>query len=138
MIQKVFIDSDVILDVALAREPFVHDSHAVLAYMEQGQAIAHISANSVANIYYILRKLGGDPKARFFIESIMQYLNVIPVDHFAVLNALKSKFIDFEDAIQHFSALHHQCELIITRNLADYKQSNIPVMLPTTFLLNHQ
>ena len=130
MSQRIFIDSDVILDVALARQPFVEASLAVLMQCESGQYLGCISSNSIANIYYVLRKLGGDEKARFFIKQLSKYLTVISVDHATIGKALDSKFSDFEDAIQHFAALSFGCTAIVTRNIQDYKFAEMKVVLP--------
>ena len=134
MIKKVFIDTDVILDVAFARDPFFSASKIILAMAENNIIIGAISSNCVANIYYILRKAGGNSQARKFISTIVQYITVITIDHKNVLDALKSKFSDFEDALQHDSAVEHQCEYIITRNIEDYKNAEIPVLLPEEFI----
>ncbi len=134
MIKRVFVDSDVILDVALARMPFLENSKMLLSMLENGLAIGFVSSNSIANIYYILRKAGDDAKARFFISSILKYLTIIPTTHANILDALKSNFNDFEDGIQNFSALENQCECIITRNVDDYKKSTLDVYLPVEFL----
>jgi predicted nucleic acid-binding protein len=134
MIKRVFVDSDVILDVALARMPFLEGSKTLLSLLENNLAIGFVSANSIANIYYILRKAGDDVKARFFIVNILKYLTVIPSNHANILDALKSDFADFEDAIQYFSALENQCECIITRNVDDYKKSKLNVYVPLEFL----
>ena len=133
MKEKVFIDTDVILDVALARNPFFPASKMILAMAENNFIIGSISSNCIANIYYILRKLGGDIKAREFISNIVKYISVITINHQSVLKALKSKFSDFEDALQYYSALENQCEYIITRNIEDYKNSKINILLPEEF-----
>ncbi|HPO01761.1 MAG TPA: PIN domain-containing protein [Treponemataceae bacterium] len=138
MIKKVFIDSDIILDVALARDPFFTASRIVLAMAENNLVIGHVSSNCIANIYYILRKTGGDANARKFILNIVKYITVITIDHQNVLEALKSKFSDFEDALQHCSAVENQCEYIITRNVEDYKNSKIKVVLPEEFIKMYQ
>lgn len=138
MIKKVFIDTDIILDVALAREPFFSSSKTILAMAENNIIIGNISSNCVANIYYILRKSGGDNKARKFILNIVKYITVIAIDHQNVLEALKSKFSDFEDALQHSSAIESRCEYIITRNIEDYKSSKIKVLLPEEFIVMFQ
>jgi len=138
MIKKVFIDTDIILDVALAREPFFSSSKTILAMAENNIIIGNISSNCVANIYYILRKSGGDNKARKFILNIVKYITVIAIDHQNVLEALKSKFSDFEDALQHSSAVENRCEYIITRNIEDYKGSKIKVLLPEEFIVMFQ
>ncbi len=134
MSERIFIDSDVILDVALARQPFVDASQTVLAMCEKGHFTGCISSNSVANIYYILRKLGGDEKARLFIQQLLTFLIIIPVDHVGISQALISKFSDFEDAIQHFSALSFGCTKIVTRNIQDYKFAEMSVVLPSVFV----
>ena len=138
MIKKVFIDTDIILDVALAREPFFSSSKTILAMAENNIIIGNISSNCVANVYYILRKSGGDNKARKFILNIVKYITVIAIDHQNVLEALKSKFSDFEDALQHSSAVENRCEYIITRNIEDYKSSKIKVLLPEEFIVMFQ
>ena len=134
MIKKVFIDTDIVLDVALAREPFFSASKIILAMAENNIIIGNISSNCIANIYYILKKSGGDNKARKFILNIVKYITVITIDHQNVLEALKSKFSDFEDALQHSSAVENRCEYIITRNIEDYKNSKIKVLLPEEFI----
>ena len=138
MIKKVFVDSDVILDVATGREPFVDDSKSCLSIIENGHVLGVISANSVTNIYYILRKISTGEKARLFIKKILKYISVIPVDHEVILKALESRFFDFEDGVQNYSALKNQCDLIITRNIADYKHSELQVLEPREFVALHR
>ncbi|MDR0237571.1 MAG: PIN domain-containing protein [Acinetobacter sp.] len=118
----------------MARQPFVEASQIVLALCEKGQFTGCISSNSIANIYYILRKLGGDEKARLFIQQLLKFLVIIPVDHVGISQALVSKFSDFEDAIQYFSALSFGCHKIVTRNIKDYKFAEISVVSPSFFV----
>lgn len=134
MIKKVFIDTDIILDVALAREPFFKNSKMILVMAENNIIIGNISSNCIANICYILRKVGGDTNARKFILGLVKYITVITIDHQNVLDALKSKFSDFEDALQNYSAIDQQCEYIITRNIGDYKNSKLKVVTPEDFI----
>ena len=134
MMKRVFVDTDLLLDVALARQPILEMSRMVLALLENNIAIGFVSSNCIANIYYILRKAGGDEKARTFISKIMEYLTVISIEHSDVVAALKSGFSDFEDGLQHFSAMRNQCGCIVTRNNDDYKNSKIAVYSPRDFL----
>ncbi|HQV68715.1 MAG TPA: PIN domain-containing protein [Thermoflexales bacterium] len=134
MIRRVFVDSDVILDVALAREPFVTSSKMTLGVLENGLMMGFVSANGLANLYYVLRKAGGDAKARKFLGSLLKYLSVLPITHANVSDALASGFADLEDAMQYFCAQTNQCDAIITRNLADYRKSKIAIYTPTEFL----
>ncbi len=138
MLKKIFIDTDIVLDVALARAPFFVASKMILAMAENNIIIGNLSSNCIANIYYILRKSGGDSNARKFILNIVKYITVITIDHQNVLEALKSKFSDFEDALQNYSAVENQCEYIITRNTNDYKNSKLKVVLPEDFIKLYQ
>ena len=134
MIKKVFVDSDVILDVATGRMPFVENSKASLSLIEGGYALGVISANSITNIYYVLRKISSNEKARLFIKTILKYISIITVDHDSVLTALDSKFTDFEDGVQNYCALKNQCDLILTRNIKDYTNSELQVLEPCEFI----
>jgi len=134
MIKKIFIDSDVILDVATGRTPFVASSNEALSIIESGLAVGAISSNSVTNIYYVLRKLSSSDKAKIFINTIIKYISVIPIDHDNIVKALESKFSDFEDAVQNYCALKNQCDMIVTRNIEDYKMSELKVLLPQEFI----
>lgn len=134
MLKKVFIDTDVILDIALMREPFFEASKTILAMAETNLIVGNISSNAVANIYYILRKLGGDKKARLFLEKLIKYLTVISINHKNIIDALKSSFTDFEDGLQYFAALENSCNYIITRNIADYKAAKLRVRSPERFI----
>jgi predicted nucleic acid-binding protein len=134
MIRKIFIDSDIILDVATGRLPFVSLSKECLSLIEKGKAIGVISSNSVTNIYYILRKIGSADRARQFLRTIIKYITVLSVDHESIKKALDSKFLDFEDGVQNYCALRNQCDLILTRNTKDYSFSELMVLEPKEFL----
>lgn len=134
MIRRVFIDTDVVLDVALARQPFLEASRIVLALLENNVAIGYMSSNGVANVYYILRKAGGDAKAREFLAKLIQYITILSIDHSDIVGSLGSSISDFEDALQHFSASRNQCDCIVTRNTEDYKNSSLRVYSPIEFL----
>jgi hypothetical protein len=105
---------------------------------ETGMIIGVTSSNCIANLYYILRKVGGDIDARMFLSGLIKYISVIAIDHHNVLAALKSKFADFEDALQNSSAQENQCEYVLTRNTADYKGSKLKVSLPEDFIKLYQ
>jgi predicted nucleic acid-binding protein len=134
VIKKVFIDSDIVLDLALFRAPHVHFSKHVLALAENDLIWGLTSSNCVANIHYILKKARGEADARFFIGQILRYISVLPMDHGMVLEALESDFTDFEDALQYGVAQRNQCDCIVTRNIVDYKTARMDVQSPEEFL----
>ena len=135
MIKRVFVNSDVILDVALAREPFVEYSSLVLALLEQRRCVGVISSNLVTNVYYVLRKLSSSQQARAFLQDLLQIIEITPVSHNVVLEALASEFSDLEDGIQYFAAIEARCDCIVTRNGGDYANSVIPVYSPKEFMV---
>jgi len=135
MIKKVFVDSDIILDVATGRVPFVEHSKSLLAHIENGNILGYISSNSVTNIYYILRKISNSTKAKQFIELLLRYIMALPISHKMIIDALKLEFSDFEDAVQYQCAFINQCECIITRNVEDYTKSKLTVYSPEEFLV---
>jgi predicted nucleic acid-binding protein len=135
VVNTAFLDSDVILDVALAREPFVSESKTVLVMAQLRHFLGFTSSVCVANIYYILRKKAGDGRARDFLSRLLSFVTVLPVDHQLILEALKSPLGDFEDAMQYIAARRNNCDCIITRNTADYQKTSAGVYAPAEFLL---
>lgn len=138
MTRKIFIDTDVILDVALARQDFVQGSKMVLALAENYFFQGVTSSTIISNVYYILKKVGGDSKTRLFIKSLLTYIIVLPVDQNDIENAIKSEFADFEDAIQHSVAARNQCDSIVTRNISDFKKSAVMVCTPLELLTTYK
>ncbi|TVR66468.1 MAG: PIN domain-containing protein [Spirochaetaceae bacterium] len=134
MIERVLIDSDVVLDVATGRIPFVGESKRVLAHMEERRALGLVSAHSVTTMFYILRKLGGSDKALEFLSGLLGIVSVATEGHNDIVQAFDSGFPDFEDALQHQCARSNGCGAIVTRNTDDYEKSRVPVYTPREYL----
>ncbi|MCB9033031.1 MAG: PIN domain-containing protein [Chitinophagales bacterium] len=135
MIYRLFIDSDVIIDFFTNRTPFADSASQLLELNHKGEITLYLSALSINNIYYILRKFLGHKKSIEVIESLIDITEIIGTTKKEIMEALKNNFSDFEDAIQYTSALKiEKLDAIITRNTKDYKQSSIPVMTPNEFL----
>lgn len=135
MDSKIFLDSDVILDFLLKREPFNLSARRIFGLAYSGEIQIFLSSLTVSNIHYILRKSFGNDGAIKKISELVSFCNILPVSEKEIFAAMKSGFSDFEDAIQHFSAVQNpEIKGIITRNLADYKKSQIPIFTPEAFL----
>ncbi len=133
---KVFLDTDVILDFLLARDPFAMDAARIITLSERGKIKAYTTALVFANAYYILRKLASHKKV---VEKLLQLsllIEIIELSRSSVLLALQSDFSDFEDALQSFSAVAGKVKIIITRNVKDYKYSELAVVSPDMYLLS--
>lgn len=132
--KHLFIDSDVLLDMLLNREPFF--GYTQLLLLESGIRKTKLSTSAlvIANINYILSKKIGALAAKESIKKLIKLINVLSFENDIVDSALKSAFTDFEDAIQCCIAEKNKCEAIITRNTRHYKQSTLPVFTAEQFL----
>lgn len=127
---KVLIDTNVILDIALNREPFFEYSSKIFDRIDDHVLEGYITASSITDIYYIASKQKDKLQARKFLISLVQILEVIGVDKDIVIQALESDIPDFEDAIQVFSAKSNSIDLVITRNVTDFASSGMKVLTP--------
>jgi predicted nucleic acid-binding protein len=133
--KSVLIDTDVLLDFYLDRKPFSDDSLQLLLKCEQKQFRAYITPVIVANTYYILRRHATHHYVIERLQVLLNTIDVLAMDQKQVLAALESKFTDFEDALQYFSAVNsNKIDAIITRNMKDFKKSALPVFTPNEFL----
>ncbi len=132
---RVLIDTNVILDVLLAREEFKDESGMILTMLEQGRCKGFVSATSVTDIYYISRKTFHDrEKALSVIREMLAFSKVLKADEKSIRMAVDLQWKDFEDSVQYAVAKRSRIGAIITRNTKDYSQSKIPVYTPHDFL----
>ncbi|MFN3999610.1 type II toxin-antitoxin system VapC family toxin [Algoriphagus sp.] len=130
-----FIDSDVILDFLLNRDPFNFSADEIFEKGYNQKIQIFFSSLTVANIHYLLRKQYGNDIALEKISELLRFCKILPVTEKEIYAAIKSGFSDFEDAIQYFTALQNpEIKGIITRNLSDYRKSKISVFSPEIFL----
>ncbi len=138
MKRTVFLDTNVILDFFLDRAPFADDAAAILSLAVEKDIKAYVSPITVSNIYYILRKLAGHDKVIKKLKLLLTIVSVTKMTKQIVLEALNSKFSDFEDALQSFAAADYDSiDVIITRNTKDFKHSKLSVLTPDSFLKVH-
>lgn len=134
--QKLFIDSDVCLDVLIDREPFADKSKELFSLIYEEKVEGLISSLSVVNIHYFLRKDVREPEAREIIARLKSFVTTLDVTDSIIEQALASPIKDFEDAVQFYTALKAGAENLITRNTKDFKKSSIPVYTPEEYLKN--
>ncbi len=133
--REVLIDTDVILDQLLAREPFVDDSSVLLSLCENNEIRGYVTTVICSNLYYILRRISSHQKVIATLKDLLSFLDVLEMDQQVVTDSLNSEFSDFEDALQNFSAEHKPTiNIIVTRNHKDYATSDLAVMSPQEFL----
>lgn len=136
---KLFVDSDVVIDFFTDREPHANPASELFELNEQGELKIYLSAVSINNIYYIVRRFLGHKKTIEVIELLTDMTQIIGTTKNEIVQALKNDFSDYEDSIQYSSALAVKgLDAIITRNIKDYKNSKIAVMTPLNFLKMRQ
>ena len=131
---KIFVDSDIILDLLAQREPHFEHAAKLFTLIDQQKIEAYTSPLIFANLHYLLKKLTSNASALKSLRKLKTLINILPVDERVIEQALNSEFSDFEDAIQYFTAVNNGINFLLTRNKIDYKKSKIAVSSSEEFL----
>ena len=126
---RILIDTNVLLDFALGREPFFADSKQVLKWARDNPGEASVAWHSLSNPAYLV---SGD--VRGFLQDLLSYVEVPSVGTFDATQALRFPMSDIEDAMQAAAALAFRAQWIVTRNERDYRGSPVPALSPAKFL----
>jgi predicted nucleic acid-binding protein len=132
---NILIDSDVILDFFFDRKPHSEYASIIFTLCEQKKIQGFITPVIISNVYYLLRKTATHKKVLEKLNILLSITDVLAMDKEVVQQAMNSEFKDFEDALQNFSALKNgTINSIVTRNVKDYKKSEIGVLTPESFI----
>lgn len=132
---RVLIDTDVILDFFFDREPFSENASKILSLCEAKEITGYVTPVIISNVYYLLKQTAKHEKVIEKLILLISFLDILTISKKVILEALSSDFKDFEDALQNYSAEQsNDIDIIITRNIKDYKNSCLAVMLPDTYL----
>lgn len=132
---KVLIDTDVILDFFFDREPFAKYAIEIFNLCETNKLQGFTTPVIISNVYYLLRKTAKHMVIVERLKQLIHIIDVIKMDKKVVLNALNSEFKDFEDALQNFSAIEYgTIAVLLTRNIKDFKKSELVILTPETYL----
>ena len=132
--KRVFLDTNIVLDLLAQRMPFYSEAARLFSLADKKEIILSISALCLADSNYILSRHLPSTEVRPILRKFKVLVNVLPLDDKITDLALNSDFHDFEDAIQYYTAIVNEQDLIITRNQADFKESKLPVMNAGEFL----
>lgn len=132
---KIFLDTDVILDLLLEREKFVEDARIIFQKIELKEIEGYTSPVIVANLYYISSNLKDKKTGILYIREIHKLLKMTKIDQGIVNKSLESgKIKDFEDNLQLYSAIEMGLNFFITRNVKDYPKTDlIRILTPREF-----
>lgn len=131
---KILIDTNVLLDVLTERRGFVEDSARVWSLVHSGFVDGLLSAISVNNLYYIIRKLKSRKTAERFVDQVLGDFEIVSLTGTILKQARNIVGRDFEDSIQYFSAIQAGCDFLITRNKKDFPSLGIQLLTPLEFL----
>jgi predicted nucleic acid-binding protein len=133
---RLFVDSDVILDLVLQREDHFEVAQHLFVQYQQGRCILFTSSIVLANMHFIIRKLHDLKFANSSVLFVNKHFKIIDASNDDIENAIQSKFSDFEDGVQYFSALRSKkVDALVTRNVKDYKHALLPVFTPKQWCL---
>lgn len=131
---NILIDTNIIIDYIAERKPYFEDSRLILESCKLEKINGCVSSQSIADIFYILRKSFSEKERRSILVAICKILEVESVDKNKLILALEnSLFKDFEDCLQYHCAKSFRADYIITRNISDFSGSDIPCILPSDF-----
>ncbi len=132
---RILIDTNIILDVLLKREPFYENAANVPKATENSDIKEFVSASAITDIYYIAYKtLRDKAKVKELLKSILRIVSVAGISAEDIYRSLELDWNDFEDSIQYSSAVGNDMDGLITRNVKDYSLAELPIWTPEAFL----
>jgi len=132
--RKLFLDTNIILDLLACRMPFYAEAAELFSLADKKEIKLSISSLCLADTHYIISRQNSEPEVRKILRKFKVLVNVLPLDDKIADLALNSEFRDFEDAIQYYTAIENDQDIIITRNQQDFKDSKIPIMTAGEFI----
>lgn len=133
--KKLFVDTNIVIDLLAKRNPFYREAANLFSLADNGGVELATSSLTIANTHYVLQRQIDPGKAKQILRKLRLIISILPLNEKLIDLALNDQtFPDFEDALQYFSALEFQQNLIITRNLRDFKQADLPVMTADQFM----
>jgi predicted nucleic acid-binding protein len=131
----VFVDTNILIDLLADRPPFSKFAVAIFDSAERNKVKLYTSSHSIATTHYLLKKYLGEADLRKLLISLLDFIELIPIDLTIIKKSLLSKRRDFEDAIQIFAANSiNNLDFIVTRNLKDFKDAGVAVVPPDELL----
>lgn len=129
--RKIFVDTNILIDLIADRKPFSKFAIEIFNKAESKEIELFASSHSLVTTHYLLKKYIAEKELREILYNLSEYIQIIPVDSSIIKKGLKSKYKDFEDAVQMISAYSiDKMDCIVTRNIKDFRDAEIPVLSP--------
>jgi len=134
--KKIFVDTNIIVDLIADRKPFSKYAIELFSKAEEGHIALFASSHSIATTHYLLKKYIEENQLREILNDLLDFLIIVPIDVNTLKRGFKSKHKDFEDALQIISATTiENIDCIVTRNIKDFKDSEILVLPPDELIM---
>ena len=127
---KILFDTNVILDVLLARKEFVQASAGLVGMAEHKKIEGYLCATTITTLDYLISKALTKRQSKRELGKLLQIFHVAEVNAKVLELSINSTFSDFEDAVQYHSGEFHKVDGIVTRNIKDYKNATLPIYAP--------
>lgn len=134
MKDRLFLDTNVVLDLLGEREPFYDTAAKITTLADKGEIDLVVSALTYSTIYYLLSRIEDKELVKEKIRKFKVIAETSDLTDKIVDKGLSSKFLDFEDSLQYYCAVKMDCKILITRNEKDFKESELPVLSPDEYL----
>ncbi len=131
---RVLLDINVVLDVLLAREPFVDSAREIFALVESGEAEGYLCATSVTTLHYLIGRAADKQEADEIVEELLSLFEVAPVTRQVLQDASTNNGSDYEDSVVYTSATASDVDIIVTRDKKGFTASKVSVLEPREFL----
>jgi predicted nucleic acid-binding protein len=133
--KKLFVDTNIVIDLLSRREPFYDEAAELFSLADKKQVELSVSSLTIANAGYMLLRQMDSNKAKSVLRKLRLILKILPLDDKIIGLALNDDiFSDFEDGLQYFTAIEEEQDMIITRNLKDFKNSKLPTLTAKQFI----
>ncbi len=134
MKDKLFLDTNVVVDLLGEREPFYEFVAKIATLADDGKIHLVVSALTYPTVYYLLSRFEDKETVKEKIRKFKVIAETSDLTNKVIDKGLSSRFRDFEDSLQYFCAVNSDCNVLITRNAKDFKESEIPVLTPFEYL----
>ena len=134
MKDRLFLDTNVVLDLLGEREPFYDSAAKITTLADKSEIDLVVSALTYSTVYYLLSRFEDKELVKEKIRKFKVVASTSDLTDKIVDKGLSSKFSDFEDSLQYYCAIKMDCKILITRNGKDFKESEIPVLTPHEYL----
>ena len=133
--KKILVDTNIVIDLLSRRQNFYDEAASLFSLADKKKVKISVLSLTIANTNYLLLKEKKPNEAKSILRKLRLIVDILPLDDKIITLALNDdSFTDFEDGLQYFSAIENNQDMIITRNLKDFKKSKLPVMTARQFI----